>query len=216
MSNQKNLNIIEIFPSIQGESTYQGEPCTFIRLSGCNLKCKYCDTLYSHEKGVEISQDTIIKKVKEYKNKLVEITGGEPLLQKNSIELMEKLIDLGYTVLLETNGSISIKNVPKDVISIVDIKSPASGMNDKMSKENIEIIRPHDQIKFVLMDRKDYLWAKEFVQKFNLTSRCKILFSAVFESLPLNELADWIVEDKLNVRLNVQIHKFIWGIDSRK
>ena len=216
MSNQKNLNIIEIFPSIQGESTYQGEPCTFIRLSGCNLKCKYCDTLYSHEKGVEISQDTIIKKVKEYGNKIVEITGGEPLLQKNSIELMEKLIDLGYTVLLETNGSISIKNVPKDVISIVDIKSPASGMNDKMSKENIEIIRPHDQIKFVLMDRKDYLWAKEFVQKFNLTSRCKILFSAVFVSLPLNELADWIVEDKLNVRLNVQIHKFIWGIDSRK
>lgn len=216
MSNQKNLNIIEIFPSIQGESTYQGEPCTFIRLSGCNLKCKYCDTLYSHEKGIEISQDTIIKKVKEYKNKVVEITGGEPLLQKNSIELMEKLIDLGYTVLLETNGSISIKNVPKDVISIVDIKSPASGMNDKMSKENIEIIRPHDQIKFVLMDRQDYLWAKEFVQKFNLTSRCKILFSAVFESLPLNNLADWIVEDKLNVRLNVQIHKFIWGVNSRK
>ena len=216
MSNQNNLNIIEIFPSIQGESTYQGEPCTFIRLSGCNLKCKYCDTLYSHEKGTEISQDTIIEKVKEYKNKVVEITGGEPLLQKNSIELMKRLIDLGYTVLLETNGSISIKDVPKEVISIVDIKSPASGMNDKMSKENLEIIRPHDQIKFVLMDRKDYLWAKEFVQKFNLTSHCKILFSAVFESLPLNNLADWIVEDKLNVRLNVQIHKFIWGINSRK
>ena len=216
MSNQSNLNIIEIFPSIQGESTYQGEPCTFIRLSGCNLKCKYCDTLYSHEKGTEISQDTIIEQVKKYGNKIVEITGGEPLLQKNCIELMKKLIDLGYTVLLETNGSISIKNVPEEVISIVDIKSPASGMNDKMSKENLEIIRPHDQIKFVLMDRQDYLWAKDFIQKFNLTSRCKILFSAVFESLPLNNLADWIIEDKLNVRLNVQIHKFIWGVDSRK
>ena len=193
--------------------------CT-VFLGGCNMRCPFCHNweLVDGSAPVVMDDRELIKFLGKRQGLLdgVAFTGGEPLLQKNSIELMKRLIDLGYTVLLETNGSISIKDVPKEVISIVDIKSPASGMNDKMSKENLEIIRPHDQIKFVLMDRKDYLWAKEFVQKFNLTSHCKILFSAVFESLPLNNLADWIVEDKLNVRLNVQIHKFIWGINSRK
>jgi len=211
------LNISEIFCSIQGESTYTGLPCIFIRFAGCNLRCDYCDTTYSYESEINLSINDIITKVKEYDPvKLVEITGGEPLLQSEVYQLFESLHKNGYTILLETNGSISLKNVPEYVIKIVDVKCPGSGEENSFQLENLEYInKEKDEIKFVLSYNFDYNWAKDFMNKFKLNDY-EILLSPVSEKLEPQDLAKWIIEDKLPVRMQLQLHKIIWDKDKRE
>ncbi|NQT65604.1 MAG: radical SAM protein [FCB group bacterium] len=210
------LNISEIFCSIQGESTYAGLPCIFIRLAGCNLRCEYCDTTYSHESEINLSIEDILTKVKEYEPvKLIEITGGEPLLQPEVYKLFESLHKNGYNILLETNGSISLKDIPEYVIKIVDVKCPGSGEENSFLLENLEYInKEKDEIKFVLSDNYDYNWAKDFINKYKLFEY-EILFSPVSDKLEPQDLAKWIIDDKLPVRLQLQLHKIIWDKDKR-
>ncbi|MDP8200940.1 MAG: radical SAM protein [Candidatus Tenebribacter burtonii] len=210
------LKISEIFYSIQGESTYAGLPCIFIRLAGCNLRCNYCDTNYSYKSDITFSTNEIINKVKEYNPvKLIEITGGEPLLQSEVYKLFDSLHKDGYTVLLETNGSILLKDIPEYVIKIVDVKCLGSGEENSFLIENLEYIKiENDQIKFVLTDNFDYNWAKDFIMKYKL-SNYEILFSPVTDTLNPQDLAKWLIEDKLDVRLQLQLHKIIWDKDKR-
>ena len=210
------LKISEIFCSIQGESTYSGLPCIFIRLAGCNLRCDYCDSIYSYESDIEFSVADIISKVKDYDPvKLVEITGGEPLLQSEVYQLFELLHQDGFTILIESNGSISLRDVPEYIIKIVDVKCPGSGEKDSFLLENLEFIhKKKDEIKFVLSDNFDYNWAKDFITKYKLNDY-EILFSAVSDRLDQQDLAQWIVEDGLSVRMQLQLHKVIWDKDKR-
>lgn len=207
------MKVNEIFASIQGESTYAGLPCVFVRMTGCNLRCVYCDTTYAYEEGREMSEDEILKAVSKYGIKLVEITGGEPLLQKDVLSLMERLIDNGFTVLLETNGSENIQDVDKRVVIIMDIKTPKSGMFERMDLMNLKYIKPNDEIKFVVMDREDYEWVRSFIKDYGLidelASKCKILISPAYGTLLPEDLSKWIIEDRLPVRLNLQLHKYI-------
>ena len=216
MSNtDKILKINEIFKSIQGESTYMGRACTFIRLTYCNLRCSYCDTEYSFHEGEDMSIQDIIKKIKPMKTKIVEVTGGEPMLQQNVIPLMEELLNNSYEVLLETCGAISLKDVPTGVKKIVDFKCPSSNMKDKNLWSILDELSKDDEIKFVIGDRNDYEWTKEKISKYNLDEKWTVLFSPVFNKLHLDELADWILNDNLNVRLQLQMHKYIWDPDMR-
>ncbi len=210
------LDISEIFLSIQGESSYAGLPCIFIRLAGCNLRCKYCDTTYSYKSEITLSTNDIVTKVKEFDPvKLVEITGGEPLLQLEIYDLFTLLYDNEYEILLETNGTINLEKVPDHVTKIVDVKCPGSGEENSFLLENLEFInKEKDEIKFVLSDNFDYNWAKDFVMKYNLIDY-EILFSPVLEKLELQKLAKWITEDKLKVRMQLQLHKLIWGKEKR-
>ena len=210
------LELSEIFYSIQGESTYAGLPCIFIRLASCNLRCNYCDTTYSYESEITLSINDITTKVKEHDPvKLVEITGGEPLLQPEVFQLFESLHKNGYTILLETNGSISLKDIPEYVIKIVDVKCPGSGEENSFLIENLEYInKKKDEIKFVLSDNFDYNWAKKFMINYKLNDY-EILFSPVSEKLKPQDLAKWINEDKLPVRMQLQLHKIIWDKDER-
>jgi len=210
------LYVTEILKSLQGESTYQGIPCIFVRLSGCNLRCDYCDTKYSYETGHKKSINEIVSEVDSLKLPIVEITGGEPLLQKNTTVLMERLLKKEKKVLLETNGSLSIEKVPAEVVKIMDIKTPSSGMADKINIKNLDFLNKNDEIKFVLCNKNDYEWAKNFIFKYDLHEKCKILFSGVFKVFSYSELADLIVKDNLPVRLNLQLHKIIWGENSKK
>jgi 7-carboxy-7-deazaguanine synthase len=203
------MKVCEIFASIQGESTYAGLPCVFVRITGCNLRCVYCDTTYAYEEGIEMSEDEIIERVKNYGIKLVEITGGEPLLQRGVLSLMERLIDNGFTVLLETNGSESIQDVDKRVVIIMDIKTPKSGMFEKMDLMNLKYIKPDDEIKFIIIDREDYEWVRNFIRDYGLLDKCKILLSPAYGMLLPEDLSKWIIEDRLPVRLNLQLHKYI-------
>jgi len=209
------LKINEIFYSVQGESTKAGLPCVFVRVTYCNLRCTYCDTEYAFYEGKEISIDEIISKVKEFGCPLVEITGGEPLFQEESLILMKKLADSGFEVLLETGGSLSVKEVDPRVKIIMDIKTPSSGMEKKNMYENIKYLKNTDEVKFVIGDREDYLWSKEILKKHDLENKCEILFSVIFGKLRPVELVSWILEDKLNVRFQLQMHKFIWKPDER-
>lgn len=204
------LKINEIFYSIQGESTFAGERCIFVRLTGCNLRCTYCDTEYAFYDGEEYSVDEIVEKVKSYNCNLVEITGGEPLLQEDVHPLMTKLCDNNFTVLIETSGSLSIENVDKRVRNILDFKTPSSKMDKKNDFKNINYLKPIDEVKFVLGSREDYDWAKEILEKYKLDEKVKILFSSVFDKIEHEELVNWILEDKLNVRYQLQMHKYIW------
>ena len=214
MENNK-LKINEIFKSIQGESTCMGLPCAFIRLTGCNLRCTYCDTEYSFYEGKDMTLKQIIDTIVPMKTKLVEITGGEPMLQENVIPLMSKLINMNYTVLLETSGAISLKNVPKEVKKIVDFKCPSSGMEDKNLWTILEELNKEDEIKFVIGDKIDYQWTKKIVEKYQLNKKWTILLSPVFEKLSLEELSKWILTDNFNVRLQLQMHKYIWDPEKR-
>jgi len=204
------LKVNEIYFSIQGESSKAGLPCIFVRLTYCNLRCTYCDTEYAFYEGKDISIEQVIDEVKKYDCKLVEVTGGEPLVQEESIELMKRLCDEGYEVMLETGGSLSIKNVDSRVMIIMDLKCPSSGMLKKNLYENIDYIKPTDEIKFVIGNREDYEWSKGIIEKYNLPSKCSILISVVFGELEPITLAEWILQDKLNVRFQLQMHKFIW------
>ena len=210
------LNISEIFCSIQGESTYTGLLCIFIRLTGCNLRCDYCDTTYSYESNISLSIDDIITKIKEFDPiKLVEITGGEPLLQPEVYQLFKLLHEEGYTILLETNGSISLKEIPEYIIKIVDVKCPGSGEENSFLLENLEFInQASDEIKFVLSNNFDYNWAKDFLMKYQL-KEYEILFSPIADKLNSKDLAKWMTEDKLSVRMQLQLHKIIWDKDKR-
>ncbi len=209
------LKINEIFHSIQGESTYAGQRCVFVRLTYCNLRCTYCDTEYAFYDGKDQSIESIIDEIKECDCNLVEITGGEPLMQEESLELMTKLCDLNYEVLLETGGSLPIQNVDKRVMIILDLKTPSSGMMKKNLYKNLDFIKKTDEIKFVIGSREDYEWSKETIEKYKLENKCPILFSAVFGELEPITLSEWILEDKLNVRYQLQMHKFIWEPDKR-
>jgi len=205
-----SVRVKEIFVSIQGESTFAGRPCVFVRTAGCNLSCGYCDTTYAREGGRPMEIAKLVKAVSSHGIDLVEVTGGEPLHQENVPLLVETLVDEGYTVLIETNGSYDISSVDPRAIKIVDVKCPGSGMSKLMDWKNLERVGPRDQLKFVLSGRDDYLWAKEKVIKWDLPGRTEVLFSPVHGELRAEVLAGWILEDRLPVRLQVQLHKYIW------
>ena len=210
------LSINEIFYSIQGESTYAGKPCVFVRLAGCDLRCSWCDTSYAFGEGRKMSIDDIVRQVGGYGTALVEVTGGEPLLQEDVYPLMERLLDEGQTVLLETGGQIDVSRVPGAVVKVMDVKCPASGESDKVDWGNIDRLGSRDQVKFVIQDRRDYEFARDTVTRHALDRRCAaVLFSPVHGVLNPKELSEWILEDRLPVRLQLQIHKHIWGADVR-
>jgi len=209
------LKINEIFYSIQGEGTNSGLPCVFIRLTYCNLRCTYCDTEYAFYDGKDMSIDEILTEIEQYDCKLVEVTGGEPLIQQECFELMTKLCDLEYDVMLETSGSLSIENVDKRVKTILDFKCPSSKMVKKNDYSNVNFIKPQDEVKFVIGNRDDYEWSKELIEKYNLTQKCEVLFSTVFGELENIELVEWILKDKLKVRFQTQLHKQIWEPDKK-
>jgi len=210
------LTINEIFHSIQGESTHAGRRCVFVRLTACDLRCTWCDTPYAFTEGRKMSIDEIVQQVDEFGCDLVEITGGEPLLQRNVYPLMERLLHEGRTVMLETGGHLSADAVPADVIRIIDVKCPASGEADKTHWPNLEQLRPTDEIKFVIQDRTDYEYARDIVARHDLSTRAAgVLFSPVHGVLDPKELAEWIIADRLAVRLQLQAHKYIWDPQTR-
>ncbi len=210
------LTINEIFHSIQGESTHAGRPCVFVRLTACDLRCSWCDTPYAFTEGRKMSLDDVIATVDGYRCPLVEITGGEPLLQRDVYPLMHRLLDGGRTVMIETGGHISIEEVPAPVIKIVDVKCPGSGESHRNHWANLERLAPHDEVKFVIKDRTDYEFARDVVNRHQLIGRvAAVLFSPVHGVLDAKALAAWILEDGLEVRLQVQVHKYIWGADVR-
>jgi len=209
------LKIHEIYASIQGESSYAGLPCTFIRTTACNLRCHYCDTPHAFYEGTVWSIAHVLERVHTLKHSLVEITGGEPLLQANVLPLMTKLCDLNYKVLLETSGSRDTAPVDKRVIKIIDLKTPSSGEAAANLYNNLEHLLPHDEIKFVLGNREDYEWAKSMMHTYDLTSRCTVLMGIVWNTLANQELAEWIIQDHLHVRMQVQTHKWIWSPEAR-
>ena len=204
------IKINEIYLSVQGESTHTGLPCIFIRLTGCNLRCSWCDTAYAFHEGKNMSIDEILQKVENFGIHLVEITGGEPLMQDNVYTLMRRLIENGYKVMLETGGSISLERVPKDVIKIMDLKCPGSGEQDKNNLDNLKLLAPHDEVKFVILDKKDYEWSRDIIKRYKINETAHILLSPVFDKLELKEMVKWILEDQLPVRLQTQLHKIIW------
>ena len=204
------IKINEIYLSVQGESTHTGLPCIFIRLTGCNLRCSWCDTAYAFHEGKNMSIDEILQKVENFGIHLVEITGGEPLMQDNVYTLMRRLIENGYKVMLETGGSISLERVPKDVIKIMDLKCPGSGEQDKNNLDNLKLLAPHDEVKFVILDKKDYEWSRDIIKRYKINETAHILISPVFDKLELKEIVKWILKDRLPVRLQTQLHKIIW------
>jgi len=204
------IKINEIFYSIQGEGTKAGLPCIFIRLTYCNLRCSYCDTEYAFHEGKNFTIKEILENIKQYKCNLVEITGGEPLVQKESLNLMTQLCDAGYNVMLETGGSLTIENVDDRVKIIMDLKTPSSLMSEKNLYKNIDYLKPADEIKFVIGNKEDYDWSKRIIGQYQLDNKCELLFSTVFSKLENKKLAEWILEDNLKVRFQTQLHKYIW------
>jgi len=209
------MRLTEIFYSIQGESSFIGRPCVFIRTTACNLRCTWCDTTYSFYGGEEMSLDDIIKKVASYGCKLVEITGGEPMLQKEIYELCDRLLAADYTVLIETGGSLDLSKLDPRVIKIVDLKCPGSGEAEKNYWPNLEILQPHDQIKFVIKDRADYEWTLQVIRRHRLDARFHLLFSPVFNEMTLRPLAEWMLADRVQAQLQLQLHKYIWPPEMR-
>ncbi len=208
---EKTLRVCETFLSIQGESTFSGLPCFFIRLSNCNLRCRYCDTRYAYEEeGFCETIGSLVSMALETNLRLVEITGGEPLLQENSLNLIRELCDRDFTVLVETNGSMNIDPIDPRAVVILDIKTPGSGFSDYMDFENLTRLRAHDEVKFVITDRADYEWAKEILHRYKLIGD-RILFSPAMGYIEPQKLSEWIIMDRLNVRLNLQLHRYIFG-----
>src|SRR5437667_8875409 len=209
------MRITEIFFSIQGESTHAGRPCVFVRLTGCSLRCVYCDTKYSYAGGSEMPLDQVLSVVASHPAKLVEVTGGEPLEQEEVYPLMSSLLDRGYTVMLETGGHVSVAHVPDSVIKIIDLKCPDSREGHTICWENIDLAGPHDEFKFVISSRADYEWSKRAYLEKLRDKPNPVLFSPSHDDLPAVNLARWILEDGLPVRLQLQIHKYICGADVR-
>jgi 7-carboxy-7-deazaguanine synthase len=211
------LTVTEIYGSIQGESTFAGQPCTFIRLTACDLRCRWCDTPYAFHEGHKQTVDDIVAAVRDLGHPLVELTGGEPLLQANALPLMARLLAEGYTVLLETGGHRPIDAVPEGIHRIVDVKCPGSGESARVHWPNLDVLRPTDEVKFVVAHRHDYEYAKDVIDRYDLTRRCRaVQISPVFGELPPAELAAWILEDRLPVRLQLQQHKYIWDPLARR
>ncbi|GAC1398921.1 MAG: 7-carboxy-7-deazaguanine synthase QueE [Thermoanaerobaculia bacterium] len=210
------LTINEIFHSIQGESTHVGRPCVFVRLTACDLRCSWCDTPYAFHEGQKMSVDEVLGRVRTFGCDVVEITGGEPLLQKEVYALMERLLEEGRTVMLETGGHLSADRVPDAVIRVIDIKCPGSGESAKNHWPNLDRLRPTDEIKFVIKDRADYAFAREVVATHELTGRCgAVLFSPVHGVQDAKQLAEWVLADRLAVRVQLQSHKYIWSPQAR-
>ena len=207
----QKLKVNEIFYSLQGESSLVGIPTIFIRLTGCPMRCTYCDTEYAFSTGDNFTIDQILETISQYKTKNVTVTGGEPLAQKECWDLLEDLCDLGYTVSLETGGAISIGEIDKRVKIILDIKTPGSGEEKNNFWDNLKLIKPKDEIKFVITDLKDYIWAKEVLIREKLNEKALILFSPVYGDVNPKDLAEWILKDQLPVRFQIQLHKIIWG-----
>lgn len=205
---EKHLNIAEIFYSLQGESSYAGYPCVFVRLSECNLRCSYCDTQYAFGSGRSMAISSILHEVSKYSCPLVEITGGEPLYQDDVVTLCEELLKQNMTVLLETNGSLYMEDIPKDVIKIVDVKTPGSGMGSSFMKWNLKFLSPHDELKFVITNYIDYQFALDFIQ-INQPKVAHIHFSPVSSVLEPSLLAAWMLEDRLQARLSLQLHRLL-------
>ena len=206
-----NLRITEIFLSLQGESRTVGVPTVFVRLTGCPLRCQYCDTAYAFHGGEPLDIDAIVEKVAGYGVRHVTVTGGEPLAQKGCLALLARLCDAGYEVSLETSGAMVMEEVDPRVSRVMDIKTPGSGEAAKNRFENIQHLTAHDQVKFVICDRADYEWSKQVVAEHGLNERCEVLFSPSAQQLPARQLADWIVADRLPVRFQIQLHKLLWG-----
>jgi len=204
------LRITEIFYSLQGESSLMGWPTVFVRLTGCPLRCGYCDTAYAFTGGENKSLDEILADVARHQSRHVCVTGGEPLAQKNCMELLRRLCDAGYVVSLETSGALDISVVDPRVIRIVDIKTPASGESGKNLYSNIDCLSARDEVKFVICNREDYEWARDVLKQYDLSARCTVLFSPVFGLAPA-DLAGWILQDHLPVRFQIQLHKYLWG-----
>jgi 7-carboxy-7-deazaguanine synthase len=215
MTTQPSLNITEIFHSIQGESTRAGQPCVFVRLTGCPLRCTWCDTEYAFYGGIRMSIEAIVTQVRTFGCSLVEVTGGEPLHQSNSLLLLNKLCEEGFQVMLETSGALDISKVDKRVSVILDVKCPGSGMSDRMRWDTLTHLSGKDEVKFVLKDRADYEWARDVIKQYALGDRCPVHFSPVFGALRLQTLAEWILEDRLTVRFQLQLHKVIWDPQTR-
>ncbi len=207
----EQLRITEIFYSLQGETSRVGLPTVFVRLTGCPLRCSYCDTAYAFSGGENMTVAGILTEVARHHTRYVTVTGGEPLAQKNCLPLLSALCDAGYEVSLETSGALDVSNVDVRVMKILDIKSPASGEVKKNLWSNLTALHKHDEIKFVLCDESDYLWAKQVLQERDLAGKYAILFSPAYDQLSPTALADWILRDNLPVRLQVQLHKLLWG-----
>ena len=208
------LKINEIFKSIQGESSHTGLPCIFVRLTGCNLRCTYCDTEYAFYEGKEMTVAEVVNAVERFGISLVEITGGEPLLQKDVYSLMQTLLEKQFTVMLETGGSLALDEVPQPVIKIMDLKCPGSGEESRNNYDNLSRLTLQDEVKFVILNRKDYDWSRKILTKYSIHKRAQVLFSPVYEKLDLRDLAKWVLEDNLSVRLQTQLHKVIWSKDA--
>lgn len=207
----EKLRITEIFFSLQGESRTVGMPTVFVRLTGCPLRCGYCDTTYAFQGGEWMSMNEIVKAISQYHANYVTVTGGEPLAQKGCQTLLQQLCDAGYEVSLETSGALDISQVDTRVVKVMDLKTPASGEEAKNRWENIDSLGQQDQVKFVICNRGDYDWAKKVVEKYQLAKRFEVLFSPAFGQQEPRELAEWILEDNLPVRFQLQLHKLLWG-----
>jgi len=216
MTQKKHLlRVNEIFKSIQGESSYAGIPCVFVRLTGCNLRCSYCDTTYAYDEGSDMLLNEIINAISRYRCRNVCITGGEPLLQQNISKLIKQLKKNHFNVFIETNGSLNIDLLPKGVIKIMDIKCPSSCMDQEMDWKNFKRLKHKDEVKFVISSKKDYEWAKEITRKYKLIENLTVLFGLVHGKLKPKTLAGWILKDGLDVRLQLQLHKIIWPDHTR-
>ena len=209
------LIINEIFHSIQGESSHMGCPCVFVRLTYCNIRCSYCDTAYAFYEGREMTIAEVMEIVQSYQCKLVEITGGEPLFQTNVHELMKQLCDQGFEVLIETGGSLDISHIDSRVKRIIDFKCPSSNMTKMNFWDNVSHLKAGDEVKFVIGNREDYEWSKQMILDHQINQRCSILMAVVFNGLEPVRLAEWILEDKLNVRFQLQMHKYIWSPETK-
>lgn len=205
------LRITEIFFSLQGETRRTGLPTVFIRLTGCPLRCSYCDTAYAFTGGQSYTLSAILKQVAQYTPRYVTVTGGEPLAQKNCLPLLAALCDAGYQVSLETGGALDISGVDARVMRVLDIKTPVSGEVEKNRWENMDLLTPHDEIKFVLCDENDYLWARQILSQHQLADKCEVLFSPAQGALNPTQLAEWILRDRLPVRFQMQLHKMLWN-----
>lgn len=210
------MYITEIFKSIQGESSFAGLPCVFVRLTGCNLRCHWCDTAYAFHGGQKMTVDEVLTKVNQFGGPLIELTGGEPLLQDDVYPLSERLLENGFQVLIETSGERYVGRLPREVTKIVDVKCPGSGEGGRFCLDNLRVLENKDQIKFVILDENDYVYARDFGARHGLSGLVnEVIFSPVFGQLHPRQLAEWILRDGLSVRLGLQIHKFIWDPEAR-
>ena len=211
MSDSARLRITEIFFSLQGESATVGYPTVFVRLTGCPLRCGYCDTEYAFKGGEWMALPGILEKVASYDTRYVTVTGGEPLAQPDCIPLLQQLCDAGYRVSLETSGALDMSAVDPRVIKVMDLKTPGSGEVERNHYENIPVLQPHDEVKFVICNRADYDWSVDMLRQHDLAKRCAVLFSPSQGELEATELANWILQDQLPVRMQIQLHKYLWG-----